>query len=251
MKAILTYHSVDPSGSPVSVDEDTFRRHVAWLAMAGPKVVPLRELLSSGAEGDAVALTFDDGFTSFARIAAPLLLEHGLPATVFAVADRAGLTNAWGGRDEPGIPTLPLMGWDELGRQREAGFEIGAHSRTHPRLAGLPAAALEEEILGSADDVARHLGERPRSFCYPYGSVDDAAASVVSDAFDVACTTELAFVESGADPVRLPRLDMVYFRNGRRLEAWGRPSFRGYVRFRAAGRRVRETLARSGAMGRA
>ena len=32
MRAILTYHSVDETGSVISIDERTFRRHVAWLA---------------------------------------------------------------------------------------------------------------------------------------------------------------------------------------------------------------------------
>ena len=32
MKAILTYHSIDESGSVISIPEATFRRHVAWLA---------------------------------------------------------------------------------------------------------------------------------------------------------------------------------------------------------------------------
>ena len=32
MKAILTYHSVDETGSVISIDERAFRRHIEWLA---------------------------------------------------------------------------------------------------------------------------------------------------------------------------------------------------------------------------
>ena len=32
MIGILTYHSIDPSGSAISLDEACFRRHVDWLA---------------------------------------------------------------------------------------------------------------------------------------------------------------------------------------------------------------------------
>ena len=35
MKAILTYHSIAPSDSVVSVSPDDFRRHVRWLAESG------------------------------------------------------------------------------------------------------------------------------------------------------------------------------------------------------------------------
>ena len=41
MKAILTYHSVDETGSVISIDERSFRRHVAWLASSAVRVVPL------------------------------------------------------------------------------------------------------------------------------------------------------------------------------------------------------------------
>ena len=45
MRAILTYHSIDGSGSPVSVDEAAFRRHVDWLASGAVDVVPLERIL--------------------------------------------------------------------------------------------------------------------------------------------------------------------------------------------------------------
>ena len=38
MRAILTYHSIDESGSPISVDPDAFRRHVRWLASGRVRV---------------------------------------------------------------------------------------------------------------------------------------------------------------------------------------------------------------------
>ena len=32
MRAVLTYHSIDDSGSPISLAEKDLRGHVAWLA---------------------------------------------------------------------------------------------------------------------------------------------------------------------------------------------------------------------------
>ena len=83
MRAILTYHSVDESGSPISIAPAAFRRHVAWLAAHGPRVVSVDELLRLPPTAAAVALTFDDAFVNFADLAWPLLREHRLPATVF------------------------------------------------------------------------------------------------------------------------------------------------------------------------
>ncbi|TFG50637.1 MAG: polysaccharide deacetylase, partial [Gemmatimonadales bacterium] len=45
MRAILTYHSIDDSGSPISVAPEQFRAHVRWLQSGVIRVVPLAELL--------------------------------------------------------------------------------------------------------------------------------------------------------------------------------------------------------------
>src|SRR5690606_37701023 len=60
MRAILTYHSIDESGSPISVSREAFRAHVRWLASGAVKVRPLAELVDARDGGDAVAITFDD-----------------------------------------------------------------------------------------------------------------------------------------------------------------------------------------------
>jgi hypothetical protein len=106
MKAILTYHSVDESGSVISIDEPTFRRHVRWLASGRVQVLPLDRLLDAPADVDAVAITFDDGLESFGRVAAPLLHDHGLPVTLFVVADAVGTSR----RRDPGAPAARLGG---------------------------------------------------------------------------------------------------------------------------------------------
>src|SRR5690606_36506277 len=95
MKAILTYHSVDPSGSPISIDRDAFRAHVRWLASGPIRVVDLDVLIALPPETDAVSLTFDDGFENFASTAWPLLLDHGLPVTLFVVTGFVGRSNTW------------------------------------------------------------------------------------------------------------------------------------------------------------
>src|SRR5689334_10483044 len=109
MRAILTYHSIDSSGSPVSLSEEAFKAHVRFFGSGRVSVVPLSMLAALPDEKDAVALTFDDGFLNFTSSAMPVLTHLGFPATVFIVSDAVGTTNAWRGREPAGIPTLPLM----------------------------------------------------------------------------------------------------------------------------------------------
>jgi peptidoglycan/xylan/chitin deacetylase (PgdA/CDA1 family) len=179
-------------------------------------------------------------------VAAPLLLAHGLPATVFVVPEHVGGRNDWSGRAMPGIPSLPLMSWEAIGRLAADGMSIGAHTRRHRDLTTARGAALEDEVAGCVERIAAVVGTRPRHFAYPYGAVDDVAAAVVRDVFRTACTTELRLVSRDDDRALLPRLDMYYFRATGQLEAWGRPGFRRRLWLRAQGRRVRRLLHRHG-----
>ena len=244
MRAILTWHSLDDSGSPISVAPDVFGRQVEFLASGRVRVVPLATIASSADDGaDVVALTFDDGFANIGSIAVPLLCEHQLPATIFVVPEHIGGRNDWGGHSVPSIPTLPLMDWKSLGMAQESGLEIGAHTRRHRDLATLAGAALEDEVAGCVERIAAELGRRPTSFAYPYGSVGADAVIAVRDVYEQAVTTELRLLGSDDDRALLPRIDMYYFRGVGHLEAWGEVSFRRRLWLRAQGRRVRHLVA--------
>ena len=248
MRAILTYHSIDSSGSPISLSEESFRGHIRFFGSGRVQVVPLADLAAMPDEIDAVALTFDDGFLNFTSAVMPALSHLGFPATVFVVSDAVGTTNAWRGHETNGIPTLPLMGWSDVQRVRDAGVEVGAHTRTHADLTRLSPAQVEEEAEGSAARVLEEIGERPRRFAYPYGYVNDAVAGVARRLFEHSVTTEFRPVELGDDAALLPRLDAWYFQDPSRLEEWGSPAFRRWLWMRAQGRRVRAMV--GGAMGR-
>lgn len=242
MRAILTYHSIDSSGSPISVSEETFGAHVRFFGSGRVAVVPLAELPSMPDETDALAITFDDGFLNFTSTAMPLLSHLGFPATLFVVSDAVGGTNAWGGTPTPGVPTLPLMSWSDVERARDAGFEVGAHTRSHPYLTQLSPPQVVDELSGCVDRIFSELGERPRRFAYPYGHVNDAVAAVARRTFEHSVTTELDLVRSDGDTALLPRLDAFYFRRPGTIEAWGTAAFRRRLWIRAQGRKVRALM---------
>ena len=245
MKAILTYHSVDDSGSVISIDEPTLRRHVKWLATSGVPVVPLDELVDVPADRDAIAITFDDGFANFGELAAPLLLAHALPVTLFVVTGSVGETNVWPAGGDVGVPVMRLLDWDELGRLAGAGVSLGAHTRTHPRLENLAAPYVEREIVESRARLRAELGVDVSTFAYPYGSVNPAARSIVSRTFTCGVTTRLATLAPSDDVALLPRLDCYYFRAPGTLESWGTPRFRVRMNVLAGARSLRRTLTRS------
>jgi peptidoglycan/xylan/chitin deacetylase (PgdA/CDA1 family) len=242
MRGILTYHSIDPSGSPISVDEEAFRRHVDWLASGAVRVVPLERILDVPDEEDAVAITFDDGFTNLADLAWPLLLERELPATLFVPTGRVGHDNSWGDVSQGGIPTLPLCDWDTLARMSAEGLGIGSHTVNHTHLEHLPERELRAELEESTAEIERRLDVRPATFCYPYGTYDDRCVKAAAELYGLSVTTELRTLAYHEHPHRLPRLDAYYFRANHLLEDWGSPAFRGHLWVRATARRARAAL---------
>lgn len=240
MRGILTYHSVDPSGSAISIDEDAFRRHVAWLASGAVRVTTLADLLALGDQEDAVAVTFDDGFANFRATAWPPLRDHGLPVTLFVVTGHVGGTNAWGGREAPGIPTLPLLDWHALGRLAQEGVTLGGHGRTHTDLRGLDDAALADELEGCAAELAARTGAPPTAFAYPYGAENVRVRQAAARRYAHAVTTELRALRGVEAPHALPRLDVYYLQARGRLEGWGGAAFRRYLWLRSGARRFRQ-----------
>jgi peptidoglycan/xylan/chitin deacetylase (PgdA/CDA1 family) len=232
MRAILTYHSIDDSGSAISVSPASFRHQMEWLIAEAVRVVSLGELLSLPQPARAAALTFDDGIANLATHAAPVLEQYGMTATVFVVSARVGKNNQWEAGSRHRVPLLPLLAWDELGGLAARGWIVGAHSRHHPWLPGCSDLELDEELEGAADDIAAGLGTRPQWFAYPYGEVDPRVAARTATAYEAACTADLRPLRGRENPVRLPRIDAYYLRSWVRRAGWGSPGFRAIMRAR-------------------
>lgn len=248
MRAILTWHSIDRSGSPISVSPEQWRAQVAWLAEGGVRVLSLPNLMADTAPGPAVALTFDDGFANFESEALPVLADHGYPATVFVVSGHAGGDNRWRGMSSSIVPRLPLLGWDALARLPESGVSLGAHTRTHPRLpqVGDPA-LLEDELLGCALEMERRTGQRPSIVAYPYGDISPDVIRVAEAHFRWGCTTELRALGRDERAGLLPRIDVYYLRQPERFGRWGSARLRSWLWLRRGGRRLRAVLPRGAA----
>ena len=242
MRAILTWHSIDATGSVISVSPEVFKAQLASLARLGLRVVSVPELLALDPDADAVALTFDDGFLNFRTHAWPVLCSHGFSATVFVVSDHVGGDNRWRGRADHGIPTLPLLGWDDLAELRSEGAILAAHTRTHPHLTTLGDAALEDELTIASAEIARRTGADVEGFAYPYGELDARVAARATERYRWACTTEYRALGASERPVLLPRLDAWYFRDPSRLDAWGTPRFKAGLWLRRQARRVRSAM---------
>jgi peptidoglycan/xylan/chitin deacetylase (PgdA/CDA1 family) len=206
--AIFTYHSLDESGSVISVRPDMFRRQMEALAASSVEVVPLTKILD---RPGAVAITFDDGFGNLADHAVPVLKSLSLPATIFVVSGYCGKRNNWP-TQPAGIPDLPLLSWAAL-RDLPPEIALGAHTVTHPDLTVLNEAEMRREVLDSRSEIEQRTARSVESFAYPYGTVNAPAAALVGNQFKVGCGTRLNFSEPDADRAQLPRLDTYYLQS--------------------------------------
>jgi peptidoglycan/xylan/chitin deacetylase (PgdA/CDA1 family)/glycosyltransferase involved in cell wall biosynthesis len=214
---VLCYHAVtDLSGDPVLADyglsPDAFHDQVVWLAkhyrfIHGEELARMLEG-RGGVPERAALLTFDDGYHDLLTHALPLLEEMGIPAVTFVVTSNMGGTNGWD--QAAGARTLRLLDRDELERCRQAGIEIGAHTRTHACLVELGTEQRRDEIAGSAADLeAAGLG-RPGLFAYPAGEHDESVRNSVREAgFRVAFTTEPGLATPADDRFSVRRIEIL------------------------------------------
>jgi peptidoglycan/xylan/chitin deacetylase (PgdA/CDA1 family) len=237
---ILTYHSLDDTGSVISTPPATFREQMNWLASKGIPVVPLEQICD---KPGAVAITFDDGFRNFFDDALPVLQQHRFPATVFVVTRFCGAWNDWPSQPRTnGIPKLELMSWEQVRQVARTGIGIGCHTGTHPYLSRLSAGDLEQELHSSRAEIEQRIGLPVNTFAYPYGDAPVAVREAAGRAYKLAVTTRLAFVKPGANALDLPRLDTYYLRDLRWFRGLSKAYGAAYLALRGWARGVRQMV---------
>jgi len=184
----------------------------------------------------AVALTFDDGYASWASIAAPILTERKLPATFFVCSGipglRPALAAAFSRERLRRQQSLSLLDTEALHRlAQNPCFELGSHSVSHPDFATLSVEEMEHELCVSKSQLEAATGRMIRYFAFPFGSprhVPDAALALArtagyeavfsySPAALRASTTGFLFGRSGVEVTDSPDLWKAAVRGGYEL----------------------------------
>ena len=180
---VLCYHAVSADWPlPMSVSPAQLERDVKLLLGRGYRGATFHDAALAPPARRTFAVTFDDGFSSVFERAYPLLSELEVPATVFVPSDytETGAPRTWPRLDR-WIGTeheqeLAGMSWEALGELQRAGWEIGSHTCSHPRLTGLANHELQHELTASRQRCEDRLGAPCRTLAYPYGDVDERVA---------------------------------------------------------------------------
>ncbi|MFN8024834.1 MAG: polysaccharide deacetylase family protein [Acidimicrobiia bacterium] len=203
---VLIYHRVGRrSAIEVDMTRADFDAQMAWLT-ANTDVVTLTEGLARLADPGAartpmVAVTFDDGTADFADEAVPVLVEHGVPATLYVATEFLDEGNSF---PDDGVP----LSWAALADAASTGLvDVGSHTHSHALLDRLPAAEVAGELDRSIELIAEHVGRAPAHFAYPKALMGSPAAdAALRERFASAAIAGTRVNEYGrTDPYRLAR----------------------------------------------
>lgn len=212
---VLCYHAVSECWpAALSVTPTALRDQLDVLRRRGYRGATFSDVALGRARGKVVAVTFDDAFGSVLALGKPILDAAAMPATVFVPTGFVGREGpmAWPGTDGwvggPHEDELSCMSWDELRGLRDAGWEIGSHTRSHPFLTRLSDGELAAELEASRADCERELGEC-ESLAYPYGDHDERVVAATRAAgYATACT--LPDTMHAARPLAWPRIGVYH-----------------------------------------
>lgn len=163
----LIYHRVG-ARTPVPVDLPTslFDEQMAMLAERF-RVLTLDEAtreLSDPAGGDpgpGVVVTFDDGTADFVDEAVPVLVDRGVPATMYLATRHIDEQIEFPGG---GVP----MTWAAASTALDSGLvTFGSHSHSHVLFDRITPSTAGEELDRSIDLIGDRLGVAPEHFAYP------------------------------------------------------------------------------------
>ena len=211
MRAIITFHSIDDSGSILSYSASALHSLIRGLISSNIPIVSLPSLLAD-TKKTGVSFTFDDGIQNVHTHVLPLIKHYQFPAHLFLTTSTVGNKNSWS-TQPTGSPCFQMLTWEQINELAQAGMKIEAHTDTHPWLTKLEDKDIIEECETANVKIEQYIGAKPEFFAYPYGDYDNRVSKVVNTIYTASFTTELAFLSAENNPNQLPRLDSFYLKS--------------------------------------
>ncbi len=200
---ILMYHVINdpPTGTPFPelwTPWKTFAATMYALKKAGFHGVTQGAMWAAWHGGPGlprrpIVISFDDGYLSQSTHARPTLRALGWP----------GVLNIEGKNIDPKVG----LSRHQVRGLIANGWEINAHTLTHPDLRTVSDAQLKLEVAGSRAKIQRIFGVPVDFFCYPAGKYDARAEAAVKAAgYRAATTVDPGIAKPTDDPFALPRI---------------------------------------------
>ena len=139
-------------------------------------VIAPEDILSGQQPAGAVALTFDDGYSSHYEIAFRLMAEFGVSGTFFLITSRVG--------------TDEFLDWTMAAEMARAGMRFGSHAHNHVVLTTISHERLREELRVSRQMLEERLSSSIEALAVPYGFCDQHVLDAAWESgYRVVCTS--------------------------------------------------------------
>lgn len=173
-----------------------FAGQMQWLARHRYHAVTLHQVYDYWLRGTPlptrpIVISFDDGYLSQATVALPVLKK----------LHWAGVLNL----KVNAVQKYNLPSW-RVHALIAAGWEIDAHTITHPDLTTVDAARLWREVHGSRVALRRMFHVPVDFFCYPSGRYNPRVVAAVRKAGYLGATTTHYGLAAPANPYELSRV---------------------------------------------
>ena len=196
------YHLIAPAPPGAAypqlyVPPQEFRTEMSWLAQRGYTAVTLQRVYDHWTRGvplpsRPIVISFDDGYLSQYAEGFPTLRSHRWPGVLNLQV--AFLRTRFG--------MLPWRVRDLIA----AGWEIDAHSITHPDLTKVDDAQLWNEVSGARATLQWEFHIPVDFYCYPSGKYDARVIEAVRRAGFSGATTTNEGLARPPDYFTLPRI---------------------------------------------
>ncbi len=131
---------------------------------------------AKAADQAILTFSFDDSLLSQYRLGFPVLKSRSIPATACVLASPEM-------SDTPGPRALEtkwsLMAWSQVKELLAAGWEVCAHSVTHPNLTQVSERQLFAEIVRPKSIIQQKVGVAPTVFASPGGAFNERTLDVI------------------------------------------------------------------------
>jgi peptidoglycan/xylan/chitin deacetylase (PgdA/CDA1 family) len=222
---VLCYHAVSERWpADLSVTPEALEEQLGLLVRRGYRGATFEDAVKDPPARRTLVVTFDDAYGSVGTLAAPILRRLGLPGSLYVVSDYPDSPErpmSWDGIEQwlgtEHEHELRPMGWDAIGALAEEGWEVGAHTASHPWLTRVADdAELARELEQPRALLQERLGRPCRTLAYPYGDHDDRVVEATRRAgYEAAGTLPAGF--SGAGPLTWPRVGIYHLDDLRRF----------------------------------
>ena len=218
---VLMYHKIPDAPlatkHQIYVTKENFEKHLAYFKQRKLTPITFADYLQF-ANGERplahfparpIILTFDDGYTDNYTNLLPLMQQYGYRGVLYLLGDFDVRYNRWDADFDPTEPRSEIMDAAQKQAFVAAGWEIGSHTMSHPRLTTLPLSEAIAEIQQSKIELEAALQTKIVSFAYPYGDLNaDVKEAVRAAGFAFGVATDTCGLHLEDDRMQVFRVNM-------------------------------------------